>query len=141
MQNYSVKTGLSLHQALAFCFIKDFLPQPIYFHSLLLPSLPPPAFPISFVGQTGLLGKKKNNPVLHCPFKLILCCLRMTEANTTYIKICSLVSSDDFRNLFNAQSWETIVSSSWASTFYRFVYCFSQSGNLNKDQVKSLESW
>lgn len=36
------------------------------------------------------------------------------------------VGSDDFRNLFNAQSWETIISSYWASPFYRFVYCFSE---------------
>jgi len=49
----------------------------------------------------------------------------MTEANSTYIKICSPVGSDNFRSLFNAQSWETIISSSWASTFRRYIYCFS----------------
>lgn len=50
----------------------------------------------------------------------------MTEANSSYIKICSPMGSDDFRNLFNAQSWDIIISSCWASTFYRFVYCFSE---------------
>lgn len=125
MQNFSVQTGLSLHQALAFCFIRfpsiaGLLPQPFA-------SFPPsPCFPNLVCGTDRLAVEKKNNPVLHCPFKLILCCLQMTEANSTYIKICSPVGSDDFRNLFNAQSWEAIISSSWALTFYRFVYCFSE---------------
>lgn len=127
-QNYAellCKNWIIITPSSSFLFYKRFpsiaylLPQPFA-------SFPPsPCLPNLVCGTDRLAGEKKNNPVLHCPFKLILCCLRMTEANTTYIKICSVVSSDDFRNLFNAQSWETIVSSSWASIFYRFVYCFS----------------
>lgn len=118
----------------AFCFLFSFFFFSIFFFFFIFNYRCFEFLKFLSVRQTDTLGKKKatttkknHHRILSFTalLMLMLGCLWMTEANNTFVKICSPVGSNDFKNLFTAQFWESIILSSWASTFCRFVYCFN----------------